>query len=64
MTPIKKKTGVPIPSITPLNTRKKTKKTSEWDNPPPAPVLGDRFNILVKEDEIKNIYDNIKFYEN
>ena len=40
------------------------KPSEQWGNPPPASVSGDRFNILVQEDEIKNIYDNIKLLEN
>ena len=43
---------------------KPSEPSKQRDSPPPASVPGDRFDILVREDEIKNIYDNIKFFEN
>ena len=47
---------------------KQSKPSKQRDSPStapaPAPVPGDRFDILVREDEIKNIYNNFKFYEN
>ena len=52
-------------SNTPISTSKKSSEESEDISSMSSPYYpGDRFAIYVKEEEIKNDYDNIKYLEN